>query len=152
AKVLARYGPIPASFRAKEAVRRLNDLFGLRDCPQPQEMVFSEDRDLFGEPPPAGCIRLEIGTCLGPCAAACSRRDYGTRVRAAKQLLAGLDEAPLHRLEDDMAAAAAQQAFERAAALRDRIAPIHWLLDQLKKLHQVRTEYSFIYPVSGGGA
>ena len=149
AQLLARYGPIPAGFRAKEAVRRLNDLFGLRDCPQPQEMVFSDDRDLFGEPPAAGCIRLEIGTCLGPCAAACSRRDYGASVRAAKKLLAGLDDAPLRRLDNEMTAAAADQAFERAAALRDRLQPIHWLLEQLEKLHEVRTDYSFIYPVSG---
>ena len=40
---------IPGGMGGKEAVRRLNDLCGLRDCPQPQEMVFAEDRDLLGQ-------------------------------------------------------------------------------------------------------
>src|SRR5207244_4214110 len=55
------------------------------------------------------------------------------------------------RLEEEMAAAAANQAFERAAALRDRAQPIRWLLTKLAQLQQVRTEYSFLYPVTGPG-
>src|SRR5262249_22653609 len=39
---VACYGPIPASRRARAAVRHLNDLFRLRDCPQSQEMVFAD--------------------------------------------------------------------------------------------------------------
>jgi excinuclease ABC subunit C len=151
AKLIARFGPIPAGLRAKDAVRRLNDLFGLRDCPQPQDMIFADDGELFEEPPSAGCLRLEIGTCLGPCAAACSRRDYHTGVRAARKFLEARDDTPLRKLEEEMATAAASQAFERAAFLRDRVQPLRWLLDKLAQLHKVRTEYSFVYPVTGGG-
>ena len=41
ASASAFFGPVPAGRRALEAVRRVNDLFQLRDCPQKQEMVFA---------------------------------------------------------------------------------------------------------------
>src|SRR5260370_6816954 len=41
ASTLACFGPIPLGLRAREAVRRLNDWFQLRDCPQVQQMVFA---------------------------------------------------------------------------------------------------------------
>src|SRR5262249_38389065 len=44
---MAAFGPVPAGRRAREAVRRLNDWFRLRDCPQAQEMVFAEEVELF---------------------------------------------------------------------------------------------------------
>src|SRR5262249_21642126 len=91
----------------------------------------------------------EIGTCLGPCAAACSRRDYHDGVRAARKFLETRDDTPLRKLEAEMVTAAARQAFERAAFLRDRVQPLRWLLDKLAQLHKVRTEYSFIYPATG---
>src|SRR5262249_44119779 len=45
-----RFGPIPAGRRAYEAVRQLNDVFRLRDCPQPQEMIYAEEASLFPGP------------------------------------------------------------------------------------------------------
>src|SRR5262249_23946259 len=45
--VLAAFGPVPAGPRAREAVRRVNDWFRLRDCPQAQEMRFSDQQELF---------------------------------------------------------------------------------------------------------
>ena len=68
-----------------------------------------------------GCIRHEIGSCLAPCAAGCTRNDYTAAARAARAFLEGADTAPLNALERDMHAAAAAMQFERAAALRDRI-------------------------------
>src|SRR5262249_32652426 len=74
--VLAGFGPVPSGERAREAVRRVNDWYGLRDCPQAQEMVFAEQKELFPVLRAAGCLRHEIGTCLGPCAAACTQAAY----------------------------------------------------------------------------
>src|SRR5439155_12043903 len=72
AKAMASFGPILSGPRAREAVRRLNDWFQLRDCPQAQTMHFADQANLFAEEFAAGCLRHELGTCLGPCAAACS--------------------------------------------------------------------------------
>jgi excinuclease ABC subunit C len=145
---LAVFGPVAGVVRAREAARRLNDLFGLRDCPRPQEMHFADERELFPLMRAPGCLRHEIGTCLGPCAGACSRQDYNERVRSARRFLAGTDLAPLERLEKEMAAAAASLSFERAAGLRDKIAVLTWLTEHLARVRQAAVE-SFVYPVPG---
>jgi excinuclease ABC subunit C len=146
---LATFGPIPAGRRAVNAVCRINDLFKLRDCPEAQEMIFPEQGQLYSLEKPAGCLRLEIGTCLGPCTGTCSRRDYHAMVRAARSFLAGTGLAPLTRLQEAMSAAAEAQQFERAAVLRDKLEVLTWLSTKLERLRRARAEMSFIYPVRG---
>jgi excinuclease ABC subunit C len=147
--VQAAFGPITASKNALDAVRRLNDFFQLRDCPQPQEMIFPDQGELFPGIRPAGCLRLEIGTCLGPCTGTCQRRDYQRQARRAREFLAGKDLAPLQHIQEEMQAAAAAQQFERAAALRDRWAVVSWLADRLARVRKAQQELSFIYPLAG---
>jgi excinuclease ABC subunit C len=144
----ARFGPVPAGFRAGEAVRRLNDWFGLRDCPQSQEMTFADQPELFALPLTPGCIRHEIGNCLGPCAAACSRDDYAANVRAVLAFLRGEDGSPLGTIEREMTAASANLEFERAAALRDKLDSLGWLSEHLRYVREA-SAHSFIYPVRG---
>jgi excinuclease ABC subunit C len=147
--LIARYGPIHAGQEAREAVRRLNDWFRLRDCSQAQKMLFSDQAELFPVLRAAGCLRYEISTCLGPCAGACSRGDYQAGVQGAQQFLAGTDLAPLTSLECQMAAASAALQFERAAALRDKREVFRWLHDQLEHLKRAREQHSLIYPIQG---
>ena len=124
ATALATFGPIPGGRRAVNAVCRLNDFFQLRDCPQAQEMVFPDQGELFRLERPAGCLRYEIGTCLGPCTGNCARPLYGAKVRSARNFLAGTLVGPLQEIEKAMTAAALAQQFERAAALRDKLAAL----------------------------
>jgi excinuclease ABC subunit C len=149
ARLLACFGPILAGRRAREAVRRLNDWFRLRDCPQKQVMVFADQAELFAVEHTPGCMRLELNTCLGPCAAACSRVDYTVQVQAAGMFLAGEDATPLLTLERHMQEASAVQQFERAAVLRDKLASLSWLHQQLDQLRQARTMEPMVYPVAG---
>jgi excinuclease ABC subunit C len=148
-RTVACYGPVPASRRAREAVRHLNDLFRLRDCAQSQEMVFADQGELFPVVRAAGCIRYEIGTCLGPCAAACSQRDYAEQVRVARAFLEGCDCRVLDMIERQMADASQRLDFERAAALRDKLEVVRWLADRLAFMRRARTKHSFVYPVAG---
>jgi excinuclease ABC subunit C len=147
--VLACFGPVPGGQKAREAVRRLNDGFALRDCPRTQEMVFADQGELFPEPRTAGCLRYEIGTCLGPCTGACTRAAYAARVGAARAFLEGKDTTLLTALERDMAEASAALAFERAATLRDGLEVIRWLTERLERLRHLRDGQSFVYPVRG---
>jgi len=147
--VLACFGPIPATWRASEAVRRLNDYYRLRDCPQAQTMVFAEQLELFPLSRAAGCLRYEIQTCLGPCVGACAWRDYHAQVRAAQRFLRGQDLSLLDSLESDMARASEALEFEKAAALRDRLDILRWLEERLSRLRNARDKQSFIYPVRG---
>ncbi len=144
----AGFGPVPGGPAAREAVRRLNDWFKLRDCPQAQKMVFADQSGLFPLDLAAGCLRVEIDACLGPCAAACSRSDYSAAVRAAVRFLEGRDISPLETLERRMQEASAAQAFERAAALRDRWTPIRWLSAHLERVRQA-CRRSCVYPAVG---
>jgi excinuclease ABC subunit C len=148
AGVFAAFGPVQAGRRAGEAVRRLNDYFRLRDCPQSQAMAFADQGELFPADRQAGCLRLAIATCLGPCAGACTRADYLRQVRAAQAYLSGADAGPLEALEREMTKAAAELVYERAAVLRDKLEALRWLSDQLGRLRQAR-EHSFVYPVAG---
>jgi excinuclease ABC subunit C len=143
------HGPIRAGEKAREAVRRFNDAFGLRDCAQSQEMHFADQGDLFPVLRGAGCIRHEIGTCLGPCAGACSRLEYTKKVSAARRFLDGQDRKLLDGLKREMAAASTAHAYERAASLRDRSEALAWLHEQLDQVRRLRADGSFVYPVQG---
>lgn len=145
---LAAYGPVPAGVTAREAVRRINDWYRLRDCPQAQEMVFADQNELFPMVRAPGCIRHEIAACVAPCAAACTRADYSGQVKAARRFLDGDDPEPLRQLEREMSAASAEMAFERAAVLRDKLAALKWLHDHLARLREASRQ-SFVYPVTG---
>jgi excinuclease ABC subunit C len=145
---LAVYGPVPAGPKAREAVRRVNDWYRLRDCPQAQEMIFADQNELFPMVRAAGCLRHEIAACAGPCAAACTRTDYGDLVRAALRFLDGADPEPVETLEREMNAASLTLSFERAAVLRDKLDTLQWLSNHLLRLRTAAGE-SFIYRVAG---
>jgi excinuclease ABC subunit C len=144
----AVFGPVPAGRTAREAVRRLNDWYRLRDCPQAQEMVFADQKELFPLLRAPGCLRHEIGSCVGPCAAACTRDEYAAHVEAALNFLRGADATPLEMLRRDMQTASAELAFERAAALRDRLEALDWLARHLEGLRRAAAS-SFVYPLTG---
>jgi excinuclease ABC subunit C len=148
-RVQAAFGPITHSVRAIDAVRRLNDWFRLRDCPQPQEMIFPDQKELFPQIRDPGCLRMDIGTCLGPCTGTCTRANYRSQVRQARDFLNGVDLTPLTQMREEMQAAAVAQQFERAAALRDRLVTLQWLADRLERIRVAQREMSFIYPTPG---
>jgi excinuclease ABC subunit C len=149
ANALATFGPISAGSRAVAAVCRMNDLFQLRDCPRSQEMIFPDQGGLFTLERAPGCLRFEIGTCLGPCTGTCGQQVYSGRVKAVRSFLAGTGAGPLEGLAKAMAAAAQAQQFERAAALRDRLESLTWLGSRLERLRNARARMSFVYPVTG---
>ena len=88
-------GPFFGANRMKDAVDALNKLFQLRDCGQKQVFQFAEQMQLFDLDLRPGCLRLEVGTCLGPCAAACSHEQYSQAAAAAESFLDGFNHEPL---------------------------------------------------------
>lgn len=143
---LGCFGPFAGLGRTREAVRRLNDWYRLRDCPQAQTMVFADQAELFPVALAPGCIRHDIGHCVAPCAAMCTRQEYDFHVAGVLDFLRGRDTTPLELLDREMAAAAEALQFERAAILRDRLESLQWLFDHLERLRQAVT-HSFVYPV-----
>lgn len=146
---LASYGPFVGRKAADLAVRRINDTFQLRDCPSREVMTFSDQRTLFDEPLGAKCLRYEIGTCLGPCAAMCNRNAYSAAIRRARAFLDGKDRSLLERLKQEMLEASQAMAFEKACALRDRLHDLEWIDQRLTLLRKARNQQCFVYPSQG---
>jgi excinuclease ABC subunit C len=149
--VRALFGSVPGGVTARQAVRWINDAFGLRDCPQSQPMHFAGQGELFPLVRAAGCLRHEIGTCLGPCTGELTRARYSQGMQAAHAFLAGEDLTLLHRLHGEMAAAAAATEFEKAAMLRDKWRAVRWLHEHLDRLRQAQRQGAWIYPVRSAG-
>ncbi|HSQ58323.1 MAG TPA: GIY-YIG nuclease family protein [Gemmata sp.] len=148
-KELGVFGPLVVREKSEDAARRLNDWFRLRDCPRTVSLAFSDQPELFPADRSAKCLRFELNTCAGPCAAACSRQEYGFGVRDAKAFLDGRDRTILADLKQRMDLSAERLEFEKAIALRDRLHSLEWLDARLSLLRQARTKHSFVYPLVG---
>jgi excinuclease ABC subunit C len=148
-KELGVYGPLVRRSNTEDAARRINDWFRLRDCPQTVSLAFADQPELFPEPSSPKCLRFELGTCRGPCVAACSRAEYAAGVRAAKAFLDGRDRAILAKLKEMMEEAAQSFQFEKAMALRDRLQSLEWIDARLALLREARNHSSFVYPLAG---
>lgn len=146
---LGIYGPLIRRGQSEDAARRLNDWFQLRDCPQTVPLTFSDQLELFPKPGSPQCLRFELGTCRGPCAGACSQKDYLAGVRAAKAFLDGRDRSILTKLKAAMKAAADRYEFEKALAFRDRLQALEWLDARLSLLRHARQQDAFVYPLTG---
>lgn len=142
-------GPLRPTSALRAAIRTLNDTFGLRDCPDRVALRFASEQTLFDMPSDPRCARYALGTCLGPCAGLCSQRQYVKRLGRVCDFLQGTDRGMVERLERAMRKAAADQAFERAAVLRDRWQALSELAEQVDRMHTARNRYSFVYPLPG---
>jgi excinuclease ABC subunit C len=148
-KELGIYGPLVARTKSEEAARRLNDWFRLRDCPQTVALSFADQPRLFPDERSPKCLRYELGTCGGPCVAACSQKDYASSVKAAKAFLDGRDRTILARLKTMMQESADSLQFEKAMVLRDRLRSLEWIDSRLSLLREARCRSEFVYPLAG---
>jgi excinuclease ABC subunit C len=141
------YGPFRGRGRAAAALRVLDDMLGLRDCAQDRPTILGDQADFFDAPLAAGCIRYELGTCLGPCAARVTAERYGAAVREAVDFLEGRSATPLAKVLDVMADAAERAEFERAAAWREKFEAVEWLFGAVARLAAALDALSFVYLV-----
>ncbi len=142
-------GPFYGAARMRRAVDALNQFFKLRDCSQKTPFYFSDQLSLFEVERRPGCLRYEVGTCLGPCAAACTRAAYDQQVLSAQSFLDAFNDEPLSAIHEAMEQAAQNQQYELAERrLRDWQA-LDYLYRKLVRLAEVRRTHSFVYPVKG---
>ena len=146
---VALHGPFYGAARMNVAVDALNQVFGLRDCGQKQVFQFAEQMMLFDTPQRPGCLRLEIGSCLGPCVAACTRREYEQRVDAAADFLEGKSREPLSRMQKRMDQASIDRQYELAGRALKTLKSLQYVHGKLTMLASARREYSFVYAVPG---
>ena len=144
------YGPFVGAQRVGEALRELSDVLMLRDCRGDMKMHFSDQQELFQiAPRTPGCIRYEIGRCLGPCVGGCSASEYDSRVAMARAFLDGSNDGPIETLRTRMEEASQKLEFERAASLRDKLGRLEALREQFGRLRFAVEKLSFVYTVKG---
>ncbi len=107
------FGPYTSSVALKSSLSKLRRLFPLRSC---SEGTF-KDYARRGRP----CIEYEMKRCLGPCVGLADAEAYSEQVRGTILFLRGRSRELVDEIEREMAEAAAEERFEDAARLRDRI-------------------------------
>ncbi len=135
-------GPYTSAFIVREAVDAAQKIFKLPQC----NKVFPRD---IGKGRP--CLNFHIGQCSAPCTGKISQKDYAKSVEDALSFLMkkGTDEA-INEMKAEMLEASENLEFEKAAALRDRIAAIKRITDKQKVVSDGKTEQD-VFAVSQMG-
>ncbi len=113
------FGPYATAGHVRETLKVMKQAFGLRTC---------KERPFARRSRP--CLNAQLGQCLAPCVGQVTKEAYGQAVQEAVQFLKGRGQQVVKRLKEDMAQAAANLDFERAAVLRDRITAITRTLER----------------------
>ena len=108
----ARYfGPYTNAQALRETIKHLQRLFQFRTCALDLEKVYQRP-----------CLLFHIKRCSGPCIRAVDDAGYSKGIDELIWFVEGKHDLVVDQLETDMAAAAENLQFERAAAIRDRLA------------------------------
>ena len=149
AECLAVEGPFHGAGRMNRAVDSLNKVFKLRDCSQKQVFHFAEQLQLFDLDHRPGCLRYEVGTCAGPCAAGCTRQQYDSHVNAAQSFLDGFNHEPLLVVREQLQRATANRQYELAGGTHETLKSLEYVDRKLAMLASARRRFTFIYAVPG---
>nr|WP_111299972.1 excinuclease ABC subunit UvrC [Paracoccus saliphilus] len=104
------YGPFASAGAVNRTLTQLQRVFLLRNC-----------TDSTFESRTRPCLLFQIKRCSAPCVGRISEQDYGALVSDAERFLQGKTTTIQSNLAAEMAKAAENMEYERAAALRDRI-------------------------------
>lgn len=114
-----RYGPFPSAHSTRDSLNVLQKVFQVRQC---------EDSYFSNRTRP--CLQHQIQRCTAPCVGLVSKAEYAEQVRYSRLFLEGKSDRLFKELTRDMEAAASGEQFEKAAAIRDRIAALRRIQDK----------------------
>jgi len=119
----ARYfGPFPKVWALREMTALLQQAFPIRTCNDADYQRAMRS----GRP----CLAGQIGRCAGPCSGTITVEAHRERVDELVAFLNSNDEAPIRALKRAMRDAAAEQRYEEAAQLRDRLNAVEHVLER----------------------
>jgi len=107
------FGPFASVWAVNRTLNALERAFLLRSC-----------TDSYYENRTRPCLLYQIKRCAAPCTGEISEADYKELVKEAHAFLSGKSRAIRDQLAQDMAQAAEEMEYERAARLRDRISAL----------------------------
>lgn len=104
------FGPYASAGAVRETLKIINKTFKLRKCRTP-----------YIKPRSRPCLNYQIGACLGPCCLDVSPAEYQEVVNEVRLFLNGRTHDLIDKIRKEMEAAAAEEEFEKAAVLRDKM-------------------------------
>jgi excinuclease ABC subunit C len=110
------FGPYAHAYAIRETLDQLLRTFPVRTCTDAK----LERHHKLGKP----CLMYHIEKCSGPCVGEVSRERYDQLVEDLSTFLDGDTDQVLQQLETEMAQAASELEFERAARIRDRLGTV----------------------------
>jgi excinuclease ABC subunit C len=140
------FGPFTNAGSLREAVQILQGVFRFRTCSI--DITAGDPRNRFFRP----CLLHAIDRCTAPCAERISPDAYAADIDRLLRFLTGKRSAMLRELRQAMEQAAAEQRFEQAAALRDRLRALERLDQRADRRDgwQPETEIAYQDPARGG--
>ena len=120
----AYLGPFGSRRLAEQAVAAVYDALPLRQCGGRLPLT----------PRANACALAELGRCGAPCTGAESRREYEAHAAAFRAAVAGDVRALVEPVQARIDRLSAQQRYERAAVLRDRLAVLVGACARIQRL------------------
>jgi excinuclease ABC subunit C len=114
------FGPYSNAKRVRETLDLLGKLFQYRTCEGPEP----------GRRSGVPCLDYYIKRCAAPCVGYVDREEYRRSIDAIVNFLSGRYRDVERDLERKMDEAAAEEEFERAAVLRDRLESVRSLMER----------------------
>ena len=122
------FGPYAHAYAIRETLDSLLRTFPIRTCSDNKLRTHQRQ----GRP----CLLFHIEKCSGPCIEAIDRDVYGALVSELINFLDGDTARVVHRLEEEMQAAAERLEFERAGRIRDRLAAVRKAIEKQQMVTQ----------------
>lgn len=115
------FGPYTSVWAVHQTLDVLRRIFPYLTC----------DREITGQDTRA-CLYYDIKLCTAPCIGAVNQEAYRSTISDLCEFLNGRTEQIVSRLEIEMAQAAQELRFERAATLRDQLQAIQKIVERQK--------------------
>lgn len=130
------FGPYVHTKAIRATLDLLITTFPLRTC---SDAKFKRHQKL-GKP----CLLYYIGRCSAPCVGKISHEDYAELTAQFIRFLEGHDTEIVDRLEAEMAEAAEELEFEKAARLRDRLENIRKVIERQQMVAERNEDFDVV--------
>jgi len=137
------YGPFASAGSLRGAMQVLQKIFQFRTCSL--DIDEADDRWRWFRP----CLLASINQCTAPCNMRISKEDYRKDIARLRMFLEGNKKKLIEEMRAEMAAAAAERRFEKAARLRDEVRMLETLDDRGELDTHEQPEVFYIDPKKG---